>query len=178
MRCAMKVSTNKLMAIMVSALMVATYVHAKDAPVDPDCNKMATNAKSFATLKVTGIATTPAQFASFIVSPTVQSYPIRSILTYVFESTDKTPEQIYVALYGRCVQMGYKDLLQYFTEREAYLDLKAANAELITKLATSEHDRGLLLQQVSQLKEIMSTAPAKRRANYVVDTTPLVINGK
>jgi|SRR5271167_860990 len=166
-------------ALIITALLIsASIVHAKDIPVDADCSKMATNAKSFAQLKQTGVATTPAQFASFIVSPTVQTYPIRSILNYVFESTDKTPEQIYTALYGRCVQMGYKDLLQYFTEREAYLDLKAANAELITKLATSEHDRGLLLQQVSQLKEIMSTAPAKRRANYVVDTTPLVINGK
>src|SRR5271154_186928 len=163
--------------VITTMLMMASLASAKDAPVDPDCNKMATNAKSFATLKVTGIATTPAQFASFIVSPTVQSYPIRSILTYVFESSDKNPDQIYTALYGRCVQMGYKDLLQYFTEREAFIDLKAKNEELTTKLASAEHDKAILASQVSQLKDIMSTTGTKHRANYVVDSTPLVIHG-
>jgi len=166
----------KTLAIMM--LLISSAAVAKDPAIDVDCNKMATNAKSFAQLKATGVANTPEQFSSFIVSPTVQTYPIRSILSYVFESSDKSPEQIYAALYGRCVQMGYKDLLQYFTEREAYLDMKVTNDELVKKLATSEHDRGVLLQQISQLKQIIASQPAKHRANYVVDTTPLVVNGK
>jgi len=174
----LSVKDLKIMALMFVMLFISTYVHAKDAPIDADCAKMAANAKSFATLKATGVATTPAQFTSFIVSPTVQTYPIRSILNYVFESDDKNPDQIYSALYGRCMQMGYKDLLEYFTEREAYTDLKAKNDELTVKLTNAEHDKGVLLQQVSQLREIMSSQPSKRRSNYVVDTTPLKVSGK
>jgi hypothetical protein len=168
--------------IVISMMLIASVAYSKDAPapVDADCNKMAMNAKSFAQLKLTGVATTPEQFASFIVSPTVQTYPIRSILGYVFESNDKSPDQIYAALYGRCTQMGYKDLLEYFTEREAYIDLKAKNVELLAKLVSSEHDKVILASQINQLKELMLTTAVKRHTNpnYVVDTTALKVSGK
>ncbi len=165
----------KMIALLM--MLVASASFAKEAPVDVDCNKMATNAKSFAQLKQTGIATTPAQFAAFIVSPTVQSYPIRSILNYVFDSSDKTPEQIYSTLYGRCVQMGYKDLLGYFTEREEFLDLKTQVDELNRKLAASEQARGTLLVTVQQLKDELANPRKPRKMNYIVDSTPLIVHG-
>jgi len=156
--------------IMTGLMLLASAAYSKEQlPLDVDCNKMATNAKSFAQLKSTGVATTIDQFSSFVVSPTVQTYPIRSILNYVFESSDKSPDQIYTALYGRCVQMGYKDLLEYFTEREAYTDIQAKLAEAQAKLAASEKDRGALLVTVTQLRQELATPPA-RRHNVSLDT--------
>lgn len=106
--------------LIVAALVMSTGTFAAGKEVvNPDCQKMAQNAKGFATLRQTGLATTPEQFASFVVTPVVQSYPIKAILQYVFDQKDQTPDQVYASLYGRCTLMGYSELYSYFQDRES-----------------------------------------------------------
>lgn len=105
--------------IVIAALVMSTSAFAAKEPINVDCQKMAQNAKGFATLKATGLASTPEQFASFVVTPVVQSYPIKALLEWTFEQKDQTPDQVFASLYGRCMLMGYNELFTYFQEREA-----------------------------------------------------------
>lgn len=115
--------------------------------IDPDCDKMATNAKGFAQLKLTGLATTPEQLGAFVVSPTVQSYPIKSIVNYVFSQEGKTPQQIYDSLYGRCVLMGYSELFQYFTDKEDFESTKTALLKANNEISKLKNENQSLLKE-------------------------------
>jgi hypothetical protein len=132
----------------------------KQAPVDPDCAKMADVARGFAQLKAGGVATTPDALAAFIVQPKVQSYPIRSVVQYVFEQDGKTPAQIYQDLYGRCVLMGYKDLYGYFQDREAVDILKAqlaASQKQVQDLQTTlQSNRQVFSDELKTLEHLLA----------------------
>lgn len=138
--------------LLLALLFFTCSVFAKEQ-VDIDCQKMALNAKSFSQLKITGVAKTKEQFEAFIVSPTVQTYPIRSILNFVFVSPEKTPEEIYSALYGKCTMMGYNNLFEYFTEREQFDALKGQLNDANNRVVQSEVIKGQLLIQIQQLKD-------------------------
>lgn len=175
-----------ILSLILTGLSVSAF--AKDQPVDIDCQKMANNAKAFAQLKATGIAKTPEQFASFVVSPVVQTYPIQAILQYVFAQKDQTPEQVYAALYGRCTVMGYQDLFSYFTDREATAkvqnQLDIANATVAAlqvenqKLVYGYNNIREQLLRVQSRKVAASTVavPAPARAYGAPVSAPLVNN--
>lgn len=147
--------------LIISAMILVSGVAlAGNKPLDVDCNKMATNAKGFAELKQGGIATTPDQLSKFVVTPTVASYPIRSVLQYVLDASDSSPDQVYTSLYNKCTMMGYKELFTYFTEREQVDGLK---------LQIDEQNQTItqLRQQVSSLQTENTSlkyppAPVKR----------------
>jgi hypothetical protein len=149
----------------VIALMVlvsGTAFAADKKPIDLDCQKMATNARGFAELKQGGIATTPDQLAKFVVTPTVATYPIRSVLQFVLNAPDPSPEQVYTSLYNKCTLMGYKELFAYFTEREEADGLRIQVAEqnqMINQLRTQVAG---LTQQVTDLR--YPPAPVRRAA--------------
>lgn len=150
-----------LTLIILGLLIAVNAAHAKDAPVDIDCQKMASNAKSFATLRATGLATTPEQFASFVVTPVVQSYPIKAILQYVFDSTDKNPDQVYQALYGRCTIMGYKDLYSYFQDREATAKVQAQLEAAQAQLSSLQIDNRKLTDGYNNMRTQLITIQAR-----------------
>ena len=121
-------------------------------PIDPDCQKMATNARGFAELKQGGIATSPADLMKFVVTPAVASYPIRSVLEYVLNAPDPAPEQVYNSLYNKCTMMGYKELFTYFQEREQVDGFKLQIAEQNATIVQLRAQVSGLTQQVTDLK--------------------------
>lgn len=141
-------------AIVCTMLMLMSGIaFAKDAKlIDADCNKMATNAKGFAELKQGGIASTAEELTKFVVTPSVASYPIRSVLEYVLNASDPAPDQIYASLYTKCTMMGYKELFTYFQEREQVAGYKVQIAEQNMTIAQLRAQVSGLTQQVSDLK--------------------------
>lgn len=143
---------KKLAVGLMLTLLSASAFAAKKAPVDADCHKMASNARGFAELKATGLATTEEQLSAFVVSPTVQSYPIKSIVRYVMAIDGKTPEQVYQDLYGRCTLMGYQELYSYFQDREEADILREKLAAANATISALEEDKLKLSKAVLELQ--------------------------
>lgn len=119
-----------------------TFAH-QEQPINPDCQKMAENARGFAELKQGGIATTETQLQQFVITPTVETYPVKSLLEYVMDLSDQNPDHVYTNLYQKCTLMGYKDLLAYFDERE---DVERLNVALAQRDATINQLRDAVAQ--------------------------------
>lgn len=140
--------------LMATVILATTSAFAKDpkpgTQLDVDCQKMAQNAKGFAQLKQTGLVQTQQQLSAFVVEPTVQSYPIKSIINFVFTLQDKTPEEVYQSLYDRCTLMGYKELFTYFTEREEVAKLKAQLIVATDRINQLETDNRKLVAQINE----------------------------
>lgn len=144
---------KRMLLSLVMVVLAMPAFAARKEPLDPDCHKMASNAKGFAELRATGLATTPEQLAAFIVQPTVQSYPIKSIVDYVFSSEGKSPDEIYQSLYGRCKLMGYTNLYTYFQDREAAEILKAQLIHITERVSALEADNAKLVQENTELQK-------------------------
>lgn len=151
-------------ALIFAALVLVSSTAFADTkqPVDADCQRMASNAKAFSTLKATGVASTPEQFQSFVVTPVVQSYPIRAIVQYVFAAKDQTPDQVYQALYGRCVLMGYQELFSYFQDREATAKVQVLLDKANADIASLQVDNQKLVQQNVSLRQEIASPQARR----------------
>lgn len=160
----------------VASVLIGNVVFAADKkPIDADCAKMATNARGFAELKQGGIATSPADLMKFVVTPNVASYPIRSVLQFVMNAPDPSPEQVYNSLYLKCTMMGYKDLFAYFQEREESDGLKIQIAEQNMTIAQLRAQVAGLTAQVTDLK--YPSVPQRRVAqqSHVVASPPPTI---
>lgn len=150
---------KKLAVGLMLVLLSASAFAGKKDPIDADCHKMASNARGFAELKATGLATNEQQLASFVVSPTVQSYPIRSIVRYVMAIEGKNPEQVYQDLYGRCTLMGYNELYSYFQDREAADVLRE---QLDAAKATIEQLENDKIKLSKEILELHSKTPRRK----------------
>lgn len=136
----------KYMIVMALVIMSTPLMAHDHQPINVDCQKMAENARGFAELKQGGIATTPTQLEKFVVNPTVESYPVQSLLDYVMNAPNQDPTVIYNNLYNKCTIMGYKELFTYFSEREDVSRLDVALAQRDTLI-------GQLRDQIAQLQQ-------------------------
>lgn len=98
------------------------------------CNKVASFARSIATLKESGI--TEQDLVQYISQPTVQTYPITLIRRQVYQNNLR-PSVAYQAYYSRCLVVGYGDLLQSMKDADELVALRDENRLLKSQLAQS-----------------------------------------
>lgn len=100
--------------------------------IDAQCSKVASFARSIATLKESGITET--DLVQYISQPTVQTFPITLIRHQVY-AENMRPSVAYQAYYSRCLVVGYSQLLQSMKDADELVDLREENRKLKSQLA-------------------------------------------
>lgn len=102
---------------------------------NPQCDTVGVFASGIANLRETGI--TQEQVANYISQPKVQTFPITLIRKQVY-AEKWTQKEAYTQYYGKCVAVGYKQLLTFMEDEDELVRLQNENATLISRVATAE----------------------------------------
>lgn len=98
------------------------------------CSKVASFARSIATLKESGI--TEQDLVHYISQPVAQTFPITLIRRQVYQYNLK-PSVAFQAYYSRCLVVGYEGLLQSMKDSDELLALRDENRLLKSQLSQS-----------------------------------------
>lgn len=120
--------------------------------LDDQCNRVASFARSIATLKESGITET--DLVQYISQPTVQTFPITLIRHQVY-AENMRPTVAYQAYYTRCLVVGYSNLLQSMKDADELDNLRSENRLLKSQLAMAQERASSLNRAIETQRTVV-----------------------